>query len=193
MTDHEKNRRRNYFIDKSFQTKFILKFCVLIILASLLTGTLIYYLNNRTTTVAFEKLKVVVKTTSDFILPIMFQVLVLVTIAAGVATVSIALFASHKIAGPIYRLKVEIKKIKEGDLSSYVHIRSDDQLQGLASECEELRLRLNVSIRGINNQWIKLKQELQLLSKTADNDTKKRVEDIARSIDSEISKFKIVQ
>jgi hypothetical protein len=36
-----KNRRRNYFIKKGFQTKFVLRFCVLVILGSLITGLIL--------------------------------------------------------------------------------------------------------------------------------------------------------
>jgi len=73
-------RRKNYFIDKSFQTRFILKFCSLVIAGGLLTVGLLYCLARQSTTVAFMNSRVVVKTTADFILPILIQTAAIVVI-----------------------------------------------------------------------------------------------------------------
>ncbi|MCK4463420.1 MAG: hypothetical protein KAU58_03815 [Candidatus Omnitrophica bacterium] len=191
MPEKTINRRRNYFIDKSFQSKFIIKFCTLTIIASLLTGFLIYYFNQKTTTVAFENLKVVVKSTSDFILPIVLQILVIVTILIGIGAVVVTLFTSHKIAGPLYRLKKELEKMKNGDLSSPVQIRSGDQLQRIASEFGDMRLGFRDSISSLKESWSSIKIILlKLKSETREEEEKKRLEDYINKIDSELAKFK---
>ena len=50
-----KYRRRNYYIDKDFQTKFILKFCSLVAFGSLLTVALIYRSARHSTTVGIVR------------------------------------------------------------------------------------------------------------------------------------------
>ena len=153
-------RRRNYFIDREFQTRFILKFCGLIAAASALTGVLIYLFNRHTNTVAFENLKVVVKSTSDFILPIMLEILLIVTVVVGVGTIMVTLFASHKISGPLYKMTLELEKMKRKDLTSRVRIRSTDQLQQAAGEVESLRMCLNESISSLKKEWTAIRQAL---------------------------------
>lgn len=177
MHHDQKNRRRNYFIDKSFQSKFIVKFCLLIIIATLLMSALIYWFNRQTNTVAFENLRVVVKSTADFLLPIILQIVIVVTIVVGMATIAITLFTSHKIAGPLYRLKAETEKIKNKDLSSQVSIRAKDQLQKMASEFNEMRSELKNSVNSIKNNWDSVKKE-GLKSESA------------KQLDSELGKFK---
>ncbi|KPK39385.1 MAG: hypothetical protein AMJ78_08595 [Omnitrophica WOR_2 bacterium SM23_29] len=185
------NRRRNYFIDKSFQFKFIIKFCTLIIIASLLTGSLIYYFNQKTTTVAFERLKVVIKSTSSFIFPIVLQILIIVTLLVGMGTVLVTLFTSHKIAGPLYRLKAELEKIKNGDLSSPIQIRTGDQLQKVASEFNDTRLRLKNSVGMLKENWASIKITLlKLQSEIKEEEERKRLQDNIDKIDSELAKFK---
>ena len=61
----ENNKRRNYFIDKSFQTKFIIKFCMIVMVSSLLIGVFLFFLSRNLTTVAIENARVIVKSTSD--------------------------------------------------------------------------------------------------------------------------------
>ena len=183
-------KRKNYFIDKRFQTKFIVKFCLINMAASLLIGILIYGLNRQTNTVAFENLRVVVKSTADFIQPIMALVIVVVTLLAAISTIIIVLFTSHRIAGPLYRLTAELEKIKAKDLSHPIRIRATDQLQRLARECESMRIEYQQSIQ-------KAKKILQSIRTTLppSEDSKKNAEEklqFERKIDeltSELEKF----
>lgn len=185
------NRRRNYFIDKNFQTKFIIRFCLLIMLASLMTGALIYYFNMQTTTVAFENLKVVVKSTADFILPIMFQVIIIVTVIVGLATIAVTLFTSHKIAGPLYKLKMELGKMKEGDFSSPIRIRAKDQLQKVVSEFDGMRSNINKSMGTLKEAWSSIKAELSLLEREVKDEAKRKLlADSIKRLDSELARFK---
>jgi len=135
-----KNKRKRFYISKSFQSRFIAKFCLLVICASLLSGALIYYFNQKTTTIAFDHLKVVVKSTADFILPAMLEILVSVTFIIIIATIAVTLFTSHKLVGPLYRVELEIDKIKRGNLSIPIHIREKDQTKRLAASLEEMRV-----------------------------------------------------
>ena len=184
-------RRKNYFIDKSFQTKFILKFCSLNILASLVTGGLIYYLNRQTKTVAFENLELVVKSTSDFILPILLEILVIVSLLVAIATMVVILVTSHKIAGPLYRLTLDLQKIKTGDLTSPIHIRTKDQLQKAANEFEEVRVHFRDSIGTLKKNWMTLRSDLLALKNSArDESQRKRLEKEIEVIDTELLRFK---
>lgn len=48
----------------------------------------------------------------------------------------IALFVSHSMAGPIYRIEKLSKKIGQGDLSVGIHIRKNDEFQDLAEKLD---------------------------------------------------------
>jgi len=186
-----KYRRRNFFIDKSFQAKFIIKFCILVVVASLLIGALTLFLNSKTTTVAFENLKVVVKSTSDFILPTLPLIILTVSLFAGIATILITLFASHKIAGPLYRLTLELEKMKQRDFSGKVRIRADDQLQKVAGEFEELRIVLKDSLSKIQKEWGAIKPDIEKIKEDANPEKKENILRSIESIDSELEKFNI--
>lgn len=125
-------KRKVYFIDKDFQAKFIIKFCLIVVLAGLLTIGLLYLLSAKSTTVSFINSRAVVQTTKDFLLPILIQTVIVVTIIVSLVTIMVALLASHKIAGPLYRFKKVIEKLGEGDFSSDFKIRKMDQLQDIA-------------------------------------------------------------
>ena len=177
-------KRKHYYIDKGFQTKFIIKFCAINIAASLAIGVLIYVLNRNTNTVAFENLKVVVKSTSDFILPILLQVLPLVTLLVSFATIVIALYASHKISGPLFRMNVEIEKMKQRDFTHPIRIRATDQLQAAAQALEELRENQRSVLKEI-------REGLTRLRETKEPNSRRNAEELIEQIHSKIAGYRL--
>lgn len=132
------SKRRNYFIDKSFQANFIVKFCLLVMLGGALTIGALYYLGMRSTTVSIVNSRVIVKSTSDFLLPVLIQTVAVVVVIVGAATVFLTLFVSHKIAGPLYRLKKSMQELAEGNLTSDIKLRKNDQLRDIADTFNQM-------------------------------------------------------
>ncbi len=134
QTDN-KNRRRakNYFIKKELQSRFILKFCLLVILACAIMGALVYALSEKTTTTGFEDLRLTVKSTADFILPTLLLSSLVAVILVSLATIIVFLFISHRFAGPIHRLETELVEIGKGDLTTDIRLRKKDELKPLAA------------------------------------------------------------
>ena len=150
---NNKQRRKKYFIEKGFQTRFIIKFCLLVMLATVLMGVVLFFFGQRSTTVVLENTEVTVKTTADFILPILIQTIIVVTLFVGTATVFLTLFMSHRIAGPFYRLKREMKVMGSGDISGDFNIRRKDQLQDLATSINQMIIDLRGKHRGLKKEF----------------------------------------
>jgi len=68
----------------------------------------------------------------------------------------IALFWTHKIAGPLYRLRLTFERLADGDWAPMAKVRDGDQLQGIPTVLNEglATLRKNAAVR---------KKELELL------------------------------
>ena len=181
-------KRRIYFIEKSFQAKFILKFCALVVFGGLLTIGLLYLLAMQSTTASFVNSRVVVRTTADFILPILIQTVAIVMAIVGSATVIVTLFVSHKIAGPLYRLKKVMQGLGEGDFSSDFHIRHLDQLQDLAgtfnNTINKIRERIQVLKDGIRG----LKEGVDQISESEISENKRSLLLELKNISEELNK-----
>ncbi|MCM8782541.1 MAG: methyl-accepting chemotaxis protein [Candidatus Omnitrophica bacterium] len=155
------NRRRNYFIKKGFQAKFILKFCILIILACVLMGGLVYFLSTKTVTASFENLRFIAKSTADFILPLLTISSLIAIIIVSLACIVIVLFISHRIAGPLYRFEKSIGQIATGDLRVETHLRKNDEIKILADS-------LNTMVKKFKEPITKSLKELDELQKVLD-------------------------
>lgn len=153
-------KRRNYFIEKSFQAKFILKFCALVALGGILTIGLLYLIAMQSTTVSFVNSRVVVRTTADFILPILIQTVAIVTVIVGLATIAVTLFVSHKIAGPLYRFKKVMEELEEGNFPQDFHIRQFDQLQDLAVTFNNMIKKTRDEIKSLKDNFSSFREKL---------------------------------
>ncbi|MCM8766292.1 MAG: methyl-accepting chemotaxis protein [Candidatus Omnitrophica bacterium] len=176
------NRRRIYFIEKNFQTRFIVKFCLLVIFGSLVIGVLLYLLTMSSTTVSFENLRAIVKTTADFLFPLLIQTIVVTTIIVGIATIILTLFISHKIAGPLYRFKKELSSVGNGDLSKNFQIRKYDQLQDLAVSMNEMINKLRENLGELKKRYNFLRESWEKVIKPAFSHETKTAEEIEKTI-----------
>jgi methyl-accepting chemotaxis protein len=181
-------KRHIYFIEKSFQTNFILKFCALVVLGGLLTIGLLYLLAMKSTTVSFVNSRVVVRTTADFLLPVLIQTTAIVVIIVGFATVLVTLLVSHKIAGPLFRIKKVMGELGAGDFSHEFHIRQLDQLQDLADTFNDSIKKMKEKIQALKNDSEKLKHELNNISESEVSENKRALLSELKKISEELSK-----
>ncbi len=130
--------RKNVYIDKDFQSRFILKFCVLVVLGATVTIVLLYWLSLASTSVSFVNARVKVMTTADYLLPLLIQTVLLVTVLVGLGAIGVTLIVSHKIAGPLFRFKQTFKELSDGNFTSQVSLRKGDQLLPVAGDFNQM-------------------------------------------------------
>ena len=170
-----KYRRRNVYIDKDFQTRFILKFCALVAAGAVLTIGLLYLLSMQSTTVSFVQARVKVMSTADFLLPVMAQTVLIVTVLVSVVSIAVTLIVSHKIAGPLFRFKQTLKELSSGNFSNQVRLRKGDQLIEVADD-------FNQMITVVRARLIEAKKALALVQVDIDTIGEFNVDDSKRKI-----------
>ncbi|MCX5665922.1 MAG: hypothetical protein NT036_02595 [Candidatus Omnitrophica bacterium] len=132
------NRRKNYFINRKFQAGFIIKFCILVIMGTAISGGVVYWMSRSTVTSTFENSRLVIKSTADFILPSVLLSGAFVVIAVGIAAIAITLFTSHRIAGPLYRIEKDLEELSRGNLNVHFNLRKNDEIKVLADTLNDL-------------------------------------------------------
>lgn len=145
-------KRRNFFIKKDFQARFILRFSLLILIGSVISTGLLFYFSRGTLTSSFYKSRLVVQTTAEAILPAVLATNLITFIIISLASIAVCLFVSHKIAGPLFRFEKDIKSIGEGDLTLRIHLRQKDQLVDLVRELNTMTGGLHARITGLRDQ-----------------------------------------
>ncbi len=184
-------KRKHYLIDKDFQLGFIFKFCVIVIFSSLVIGGLVFFLTRNSTTVAIENTRVSVKSTADFILPVLVLTVVVVAFFSTLVLSAMALIISHRIVGPLYRLRKGIDVLKDGDFTNEFHVRNKDNLKDLAKSLSgmsgELRNR-HVELKKKSEQ---LKEFLKERNYNLSFEDKERFLGMLEEIDGVLRFFKV--
>jgi len=179
--DDKRNRRRNYYIDKKFQAKFILKFCSLILIGSVISGLIVYAMSRSTVTTTFENSRLTIKSTADFILPAVLLSGAVVIVLIGLATIIMTLFVSHKIAGPLYRMNKDVQEVASGNLKTAFRLRVGDEIRPLAAS-------LNDMVVAIHDRIHEAKKSLDNIGSSTELPTEIRAR--IRSVRESLEKFK---
>lgn len=165
-----KPKRRNYFINKAFQTEFILKFCTVVALGCIVFGLMLYMFSSSTLTTSFENSRLVVKSTADYLLPGLLFGGVTVGLLTAIVTSIVVLLMTHRVAGPMYRFEKCAQKVGSGDLSPDLSIRKKDQFQSLVGAFNKMTNDLNAGLLEVIGVSEKLDSLIEELSDSSDNE-----------------------
>lgn len=186
------HRRRQYYIQGSFQRRFLLKFCGVILLGCLVFGTLLYWYGSQTLTTAFVHSRLRVLTTSDYLFPALAWATVIVGALTAAGCAAMVLLLSHKIAGPLYRLEQVMHAIGNGDLAQSVKLRERDELKAMAGAMDAMVRQLRTRVSSVKQQAKVLEGRLQSVSREAGSSAEAlpRLEEDLRQLNAMLAQFR---
>ncbi|MDP2903497.1 MAG: hypothetical protein Q8N96_10380 [Methylovulum sp.] len=159
-------KRRHVFIKKAFQGRFIAGMFLLMLLSGLCSALLIYWLAGSDLAAQSQTAHVNIANAWNRLGLSLLIGNVVAVIVTGALTVFVVLYASHKIAGPLYRFEKLCEQVGNGELDVLASLREKDQLHDLAQAftlmVNKLRTRQslqNESIAKINQQIRQLKND----------------------------------
>lgn len=141
----KKNRRRKYIIEGNFQTRFILRFILVIVGATLLSACAllgVFYLKYQYGEANFQNLIIMVSPEGTTDVASLFQIVLVPILVANLLILCIiipySLIYSHKIAGPIYRLEQSLDFLLKGEMDFIIVLRRKDEFKYLANKMNAL-------------------------------------------------------
>ena len=149
--------RRIYFIDRKLQTRFILKFVLIVICWAVATVGMYTYLVGRKLDSIRYSSHVDIKTAADLLLPVTLGTH-LISLLVFAVILAIAMQAVwKKLSPPLFSLKKDLARIAAGDLTSEVSLCKGEEFQDLAGELELMR-------QGLRENIVRIKDQQQALS-----------------------------
>ncbi len=169
-----KNQRKKYFVKEGNQWGLLAGAVTLIFILAIVASGLFYIIANRNLENATYRAHfTALHNTMQLLLPW----LILVNLIGLIIVVILAIFYTHKIAGPTFHIMNDLKKLGEGDLTTRTNLRKNDRLQELAKS-------LNNAIEGIQQNVMEAKSHVTELEKTADNSSqiKQKIDNLNKAI-----------
>ena len=186
--ENKKKFRWHYLVDKKFQMKYAIVTLVFMFIISAVCGYTVYHtlwthLGEKLAQVYPQARLVSILNVVKIKLAMQLILLVPVVVLASV-------FLSHRVVGPISKIKKHMKKLIEKDFSKEMHLRKTDEFRSIA----EL---INRSTDSIKQNLIKAKEsvdKIKSLSKNAalQDSERKALQQEIESLDNILSEFKIV-
>ena len=191
--------RRNYFIEKRFQIKYMLLTMLLLLVYSFIFVVIIFapYM----LTLYFDYPLVEKTEAARAILLLHAKVwpgIGIVILLFG----AVSIFITHKIAGPLYRLKKSLSQVTEGNLNVVVKLRKWDDLQDLAEHVNILIEELRTFVTTLRNDYnllseyileLEHKIEIKMLTEESGREIINKVQESRKNIENALKKFKIQQ
>jgi nitrate/nitrite-specific signal transduction histidine kinase len=105
-------------------------------------------------------------------------------LVAGGAALFVILYASHKIAGPLYRFEKLCQQIGDGQLDTVTSLRQHDQLQDLGTAFGDMVKKLRSRKEQRTQLIVRLNSEFEQLGQdpSLGSDQRERLEQIRQSL-----------
>lgn len=148
-------RRRNFFIKKELQGRYIFIFFVVVIAGGFFFTAIFSLLSADTLTIVYEDNNLHLGKTPVILLKEILRANWLFIVAGGLMVVLAAMFMTHRFAGPVYRFEKTLEEMIAGNFNVVVRLRSKDEAKELAQKINTFNTALSSSlgeIRQISDQ-----------------------------------------
>ena len=133
-------KRRNYFIDRKLQTKYIIVTLLLLLVYTALFVVILFtpYIIPLQMDYSLEEQSRAARMLLALHKSVWPALGLVIVIMSG-----LSIFVTHRVAGPVYRLRKALSEVAAGNLNFTIKLRKNDDLQDLAADMnlvvEELR------------------------------------------------------
>jgi methyl-accepting chemotaxis protein len=191
-------KRRIYYIEKKFQTKYLL--LTIFLLLTYTFAFIIIIFSPYILALYFDFYSLAEKAEAARTLLLLHT-----KVWPGIAGIillfgTFSIFVTHKIAGPLYRLKKTISEITNGNLDVKVNLRKGDDLKDLAEHVNMLAEELKAFVNTVKVDYDLLSEYIQELEREIDakmiteelgRKIIKKVQDSRKNVEVALDKFKI--
>ena len=183
-------------ISKIYLRNFLFMLLV-ILLSSTAISAMVLYLNiHKPLDTHYSAIVMIISELHDTILIKSLTISAISSIVTAIALFSLGIFYTHKIAGPLYRIKMAAKSIIKGDLGTKIILRRKDVIQPFAESLNAMTTTYNEKIRTIHVEVDRLKDTITELKSSAESgknrdDKLKKISDMESHINKVIHSIKV--
>ncbi len=127
-------KRRNYFINKEFQGRYIFNYFLLAMIGSILFIGVFSFFSSNTLSIVYDNYHLQLGVTPGILLKKILSTQWLVIVLGGGAVIVVTLILTHRIAGPFFRFEKTLDDMVEGDISKKIVLRDKDEGKELAQK-----------------------------------------------------------
>ena len=176
-------KRRNYFIKKDLQGKYIFSFFIFMVAGSIIFTLILSLLSSDTMTIVYDNYKLRIGKTPLMLMKEILSAQWIFIVAGGFLVVILSMFLTHRFAGPIFRFEKSIEEMTTGNLNFRIYLRAKDEGKELAEKINILIDMLSSNIKEMR----RLSEEVNNKLTDANNSLKENKDGKETALDIEIA------
>ncbi len=151
MNQQSHYKRRNYFINKEFQGRYIFNYFILVTLGSLLFLGVFSFFSSNTLSIAYHDYQLQLGVTPGILFKKFLSTQWLFVVFGGGVVIIVTLFLTHRVAGPFFRFEKTLDEMIAGDISNKILLRQKDEGKELAKKINAFNFMLGEKLSLIEN------------------------------------------
>jgi len=156
----------NEYIGKRFKWDFIARFCIGMVVISILSALFFLFVIPKGEATFYASLVHLVQQTEASLVPVILAVGLFEAVLALLFTLLLSLFLSHRVGGAIFKLERNVERLKSGDITMQtMSLRGTDQGQILAVKFNEMLRNWQASFRELGYYHCKFSARANALQK----------------------------
>jgi methyl-accepting chemotaxis protein len=140
-------RRRNYFIKKELQGRYIFSFFISVLIGSFFFSVIFGLLSANTLTIVYKNYNLQLGKTPYVLFRDIVNAYWIFVVSGGVFVVIASMFISHRFAGPLYRLEKSLEEMNRGNLDLEITLRRKDEGKELAGMLNNFNTMLSSELK----------------------------------------------
>jgi methyl-accepting chemotaxis protein len=148
--ENYKRKKLNIGVKREFQRWLLVRILGAVMFSALVAALVLYFYARQELGESFYTAHIKVRRVSDLLLPVILAGSA-VSLLSGIL---ISLFLPQKIAGPLFRVEQDLRRLAAGDLTVKIVLREDDTLQDFAAA-------VNADIAELQGRVVAVQQGLQ--------------------------------
>ena len=140
-------RRRNYFIKKDLQGKYIFIFFIFMIAGSYLFTVIFGLMSSDSLTMVYQDHNLHLGKTPVVLLKELLRAHWIFIVTGGFLVVLASVFLTHRFAGPLYRFERSIEEMTRGNFNFEIRLRSRDEAKELAEMLNGFNTEISSRLR----------------------------------------------
>lgn len=158
-----KYRRRNFFIKRRLQGRFIAGFSIAVFMGYFLNLLLVYFLIDRELTSELYRIHLRIRTTSEIAVPILWKLSLIIIPLILVISAVLGYVLTRRVELPLLKFKQALKRAAEGDFTA--SLTEDKITGGLAGAFNAMTASLAGSFRSLKDSAARLEEMHGLLER----------------------------
>lgn len=161
-------RRRNYFIKKDLQGKYIFSFFIFVVLGSILFTAILSFLSSDTLTIVYDNYNVKIGQTPLMLLKEILSAYLIFIVTGGLLVVVLSMFLTHRFAGPLFRFEKSVEDMISGNFAFQIWLRNKDEGKELAEKMNRLIMMLSATLKDLKQMNADMERTLADTSRILD-------------------------